>query len=333
MPRTAPGRRHDRAIVDELDPIDDRQRGRRRGSNLDGPTAQIPSVMTSPGSRPSTTNSINGPDETNVRPARTASAHATKRQFPAQLESGIGPDRAKWDLGRHLVRATDDRQPETAVEEAVPLTDRRAVDARRECLHLDRVDLAGDDVGRDLGIGQREVDGQRQPVLGADGVRPVRHEHARADRRVRPSGEPPLAIGTTAWAAPSRPMWPSMFWRFSLPITTRWRPDGSCSATTGRSVTLVWWSPHWVASRLTISTPSARAWRSADDGEMKWTWQSAATQPSPNGPGDRRRGRARAEPHLRRPRSFAEAAGGRTRGRPRHGPCRAAGRSAKRPDT
>ena len=33
--------------------------------------------------------------------------------------------------------------------------------------------------------------------------------------------------------------------------------------------------------------PLGRAWRSADVGEMKWTWQSAATQPSPVGPATR----------------------------------------------
>ena len=74
-------------------------------------------------------------------------------------------------------------------------------------------------------------------------------------------------------------MWPSMFWRFSLPITTMWAPSPSATTPAGRSVTLVWWSPHCVASRLTIETPSACAWRSADVGEMKWTWQSIAIQP------------------------------------------------------
>ena len=47
---------------------------------------------------------------------------------------------------------------------------------------------------------------------------------------------------------------------------------------------LVWWSPHCVASRLAIAMPSARAWRSAEVGEMKWTCVSTAIQSAPAGP-------------------------------------------------
>ena len=79
-------------------------------------------------------------------------------------------------------------------------------------------------------------------------------------------------------------MWPSMFWRFSLPMTTMCCPVGSATTAAGRSAPLVWWSPHCVASRLTMATPSARAWSSAEVGEMKWTWQSTAIQSAPAGP-------------------------------------------------
>ena len=36
-----------------------------------------------------------------------------------------------------------------------------------------------------------------------------------------------------------------------------------------------------------MATPSARAWSSAEVGEMKWTWQSTAIQSAPAGPTDR----------------------------------------------
>ena len=42
----------------------------------------------------------------------------------------------------------------------------------------------------------------------------------------RPSGAPPDAIGRTGRRAPSRARWPSMFWRFSVPSRTMWRPSG-----------------------------------------------------------------------------------------------------------
>ena len=85
--------------------------------------------------------SMNDPDETNVRPARTASAQAPN-DSGVRVQAGIGTDRAERHLGRHLVGAADDRQPIAAVQEAVPLADRRPVDAGRQGLHLDRVDLA-----------------------------------------------------------------------------------------------------------------------------------------------------------------------------------------------
>ena len=36
-----------------------------------------------------------------------------------------------------------------------------------------------------------------------------------------------------------------------------------------------------------MATPSARAWSSAEVGEMKWTWQSTAIQSGPGGAVDR----------------------------------------------
>src|SRR3972149_100773 len=48
-----------------------------------------------------------------------------------------------------------------------------AVEAGRETLHLDRIDSTGDDVGRDLRVGQREVGGHDQSALGMTAVRPV----------------------------------------------------------------------------------------------------------------------------------------------------------------
>ena len=71
-----------------------------------------------------------------------------------------------------------------------------------------------------------------------------------------------------------------MFWRFSVPTITAWRPLGSAWAPQARSGTFVNSSPSWVARRWTKATSSAAACRSAVDGARKWTWVSAASQPS-----------------------------------------------------
>ena len=129
--------------------------------------------MTSPGSRPSTRRSTNVPDETYVRPARTAAAHASnetgtpgsRRAYVRIAPSGISAD--------ILSRPPDDRQPKAAVQVAIPLPDRGSIHAGRERLHLDGVDAAGDDVRRDLRIGQGEMHGDGQSALRPGRVGPI----------------------------------------------------------------------------------------------------------------------------------------------------------------
>ena len=97
-----------------------------------------------------------------------------------------------------------------------------------------------------------------------------------------PSGAPPLPKGSIGTDAPTSPTWPSRFCRFSLPTQTACAPSGE-TRSAPRSEMLVWWSPHWVASRWTTFTSSARAWRSAVDGARKWTCVSPDTQRPPLG--------------------------------------------------
>ena len=86
---------------------------------------------TSPGSWPST-------DELEDRARRWRTSGRPGRRRPRRrtsaavvgLQAGVGPDRAERHLGRHLVGPAEDRQPVAAVEEAVPLEDRRVVEAR-----------------------------------------------------------------------------------------------------------------------------------------------------------------------------------------------------------
>ena len=65
-------------------------------------------------------------------------------------------------------------------------------------------------------------------------VSPVAHQPS-SGSPIRASGGPALAIGRTGSEAPSSPMWPSTFWRFSLPMTTRCSPSVSATTLAGRS--------------------------------------------------------------------------------------------------
>ena len=178
-------------------PIDDRLRGRRRRPGPRPFRRRGPSWMTSPGPQPSTSRSTNDPDDTNVRPARTASAQASNEIGDAGVQAGVRPDGAERDLGRHLVRAADDRQPVAAVEEAVPLADRRPVDVGGEGLHLDRVDLA-----------RRRC--RRRPRRRATGsgrrgpARPARGRHRPSRRSGRSAGRPGGPPGRRRWPSAGR---------------------------------------------------------------------------------------------------------------------------------
>ena len=169
----APGRRgDDPAVVDELEALDDRLGGGRRDPDLDRSAVRTErddvardvairfDLDESAGrhERPA------GPD--GLGPGGEGQRHAGR-------ETSVRADGAERDLGRHLVGAAHDREPVPAIQEAIPLADRRPVHVRRQGLHLDRVDPARDDVRGDLRVRQWEVDGHDQPRLGAGRIRPV----------------------------------------------------------------------------------------------------------------------------------------------------------------
>jgi hypothetical protein len=204
LPRSAETAAITRPSWTSSTPIDDSLGGGGRDPDVHrAPRGPAPNDVTGPVAVDLEFDDRAGRDEGPAGPDRGGPGR--ERQRSRRVQPGVRPDRTERHLGRHLVRAADDGQAVAARQEPVPLADRGPVGARRQGLELDRVDPPIDDVGRDLRVRQREVDGDREPVLRVRGVRPVAHQPF--ERVAHPRlGRPRARHRQHASAAPSSPM-------------------------------------------------------------------------------------------------------------------------------